>query len=518
MSGNPKTTVIGFDARARIAAGAEKLARAVATTHGPLGGTALIDRFSGLLATKDGLTVAREIFLSDPVENLGARILLDACVKVNDEAGDGTTAAAVLAAALVRDGLRRVAGGTPASVVARQMDDEVAAAAAFVRGLAVPVSGRSGIERVALVAGNGDEEIARLMADACMAVGKDGTVAVEDSKGVDSVLELKEGFALDRGGLDFVEEGTERTIEGALVAVALRPLSSVDDVRDLLETASQWPQNELVLFAPSVVGDAARAVKLNDAKKVVRCAVVQTGGHRAQETLEDVAALAGATPADEAAGRNLRAWDAEWFGAFRKVLVRRRSCLLEAYADKASFAAARVASLKAELTTAASDFDADRLRERIAKLTGGFAVLKVGGVTEAAMKERRARVEDVLGAVRAALRGGVVPGGGVAAFLAARASGREDGPFGAPLRSLAARAGMPWPAVAPRPGAGAWKGWDFAIGRFRDLSDDPLVADAALAVEAGIVAAGSVARTIVMSDAAIVPAWPARPVGRPGRR
>jgi chaperonin GroEL len=495
----------------KLLSGALQVAKAVATTHGPLGRTALIHRMSGLIDTKDGLTVAREIFLPDPVENLGARILQEACIRVNTEAGDGTTATAIMAATMLKEGFKAIAAGDSPTKLVAGMDVAVSEACAFIRNLAVPVNGKNAIERIALVAGNGDEEIAGLMADACMAIGKDGTVAVEDGQGVDSSLEFKEGFEFPKGTANpaFLTGQSERVLDDALVAVTTLPLHTINDVKDILETASQWPRNGLVVFAPAILGDALRTMLLNDTKNVVKCVAVQVPGHRTREFLDDVVALSGATLVDPSAGMSNQVWNAEWFGTLRKVVVKKESAFLEAYDEKAQNTRNQIARLKTESERLTSSFDKDRFKERIARLSGGLAILKVGGVTEAALKERRARVEDMLGAVRASLKGGIVPGGGVACFLASKVKNRiVSTALMAPIKSLARNADMHWMSITPLAGMDPWTGWDFVQNRLRNLAEDPLIADAALAVEAGIRAAGSVARTLLLADATVThPAW-----------
>jgi len=506
MPGHPKDILFGFEARQRLLSGARQVAKAVATTHGPLGKTTMIQRMSGLITTKDGLTVAREIGLPDPVENMGAKMIQEACFKVNSEAGDGTTATAVLALALMEEGHKEVVSGKAPVMVATEIDSAVDQACKFIRNLSVPVVGRKAIEQIAFIAGNGDAEIARLMADACMAVGKDGTIAIEDGKGVDSSLEFKEGLEIPKGAASYVFLGkdTERVMEGALIAVISKPLLVLDDVKELLEMASQWPENGLVIFAPTILGEALRTLTLNDSKGVVKNIAVQAPGYRTTEFLEDVAALSGAVLVNPFAGLNHQVWDSTWFGSLRKATIKSSSSLLEAYDDNSERIRNHVARLKGGLNHT-SDFEKDHLRQRIAKLTGGLAILKVGGVTEAALKERRARVEDILGAVQAALKGGIVPGGGVAFLLASRAlgTGIVAKALMSPINSLARHANLPGSAIYPAEDSDPWEGWDFIQARKRNLAEHPLVADAALAVEASIRAAGSVARTLVLSSVTI---------------
>lgn len=527
MSRNVTT---GMDTRSRMLQGALQMAKAVGVTYGPYGRTCMLDRAQGLLATKDGVTVAREIVLDDPIANQGALILRDACLKVNDDVGDGTTSVAILAAEMIREGHRMVTAGMDPNSMIRGMNAARDQALQLVEDLAVPVSQQSELTHVAMIASNGDDDIARCMAEACMAAGRDGTVIIEDGQGIDTSLEFKEGMEIDRGPLSsvFLGASNERTMDGPLVAIVNAELRTVDDVRDVLETSSQWAPRELLLIALSVSGDALATLTLNHSKGIVKCCAVQCPGfgfHRS-DYLQDIAALTGATFIDPAAGMDHRVWNGEWFGALRKAAIRHKATVMEAYPEASETIQARIRELRAAEAHSVSDYDRDRFKERAAKLGGCMAVLRIGGLTEAAMKERRARVEDALGAVRAALRDGVVPGSGIAYLYAGNSLGSAsstDESWNAgwkimvralryPATMLLDNAGFEGRAIVELiPGhsdGNPWIGWDVHQKRMRDLAAEPLIIDPTAVVTSVIRAATSVATTLLTVETSITQASP----------
>ena len=521
---------IGLEARAKLLAGAKMLVKTVAVTYGPLGRTTLLDRMAGLLATKDGVTVAREIVLPDPAMNLGAQTVKQSCLLVNEQVGDGTTTAAIIAGSLLEQGHKLVAAGHDPMQIVRGIRGAASQAAAIIGDLAVPIESQKELEWVALVASNGDEEVAHNLAEACMAVGKDGTISIEDGHSVGIELEFKDGMEIDKGVVSpgFLrgqEDG--RVIEGPLVAVIGSPLREVEDVQHVLEESSQWPQNDLILFAESVEGQALTTMLVNDAKEVVKCVACNAPGFgdKKKGYLRDIAALAGATFVDPAAGMSVnKAFDSEWFGSLRKVTVRRRGAVLVAYTEAQDTIKERITGLRRELAETGSEYDQDRLTERIAKLAGGLCIMRIGGFSEAALKERRARVEDALGSVQSALEHGVVPGGAVAYLTIAEDIvygecltdvGRKAGydilceALRAPLIQLADNAGLEG-RVVERQVASAregdeygWIGLDLQQGKIRDLAEDPSVFDPAPVVLSVIDAAVSAATTLLTVEVSI---------------
>ena len=521
-----KNILSGQSARSRLLAGANKMARAVSTTYGPLGRTCVMDRMGGLLITKDGVTVAREIELPDHIENQGAAILKNACIRVNDSVGDGTTTVAIIASSIMAEGHKMIlTGGVDPMGMVRGINagrDKVIEA---VRNMVHVISTQEELQRVAMLASNGDMEVSSNLAEACMAVGKDGTVTVEDGVGLETTLEFREGMEIDQGPCSelFLNGGSDRTINSPLVAVIHSRLRSLADVQDLMETASQWPDNELVVFCLIAEAEALSVMTVNNSKGVMKCIAIGAPGvqFRKVEYLEDIAAMSGATMVDQNAGMDHRKWDPEWFGTFKQISVNAKSTVMASIPEAQVAIDDRIEALHAQESSSVSDYDRDRLKERMAKLSGGLAVLKVGGATELAMKERRARVEDALGAVRASLRSGVVPGGGISYLRASQLMDiTGDGSFfvgqtvlksalARPLIVLANNAGENGHLIVDkvmdkwRHNDSGWFGWDATTSQYRDLSDDPLVMDPTDVVIAVINAAVSVATTLLTVETAI---------------
>jgi chaperonin GroEL len=530
-----REVTIGDDARKRLLEGAQMLCKAVSVTFGPKGRTVLLDRFGGLLTTKDGVTVAREVTLEDPIQNQGAQIIKEACVTVNEEVGDGTTTTAVLAAEILKEGHKLILAGMDPKQVIQGMRAAQTSAIKVLYSICMGIKTQGELEQVALIASNHDEEIAQNLAKACMAVGKDGTVSIEDSPSIECTLEFKEGMDLDKGAASpafFEGNDQERVIEGPLVAVVNAEIKEFEDVREILETASQWPQNELIIFALGYGNQALTTMTINNKKGVLKCCALNTPGIGAQkvETLKDIAALSGADFCDPAAGYNSEFWDADWFGSLRKITIKHSNALLQAYPEARETLQQRIDWLKAEDKHSTSDYDSDRIKERLAKLSGGLAIFKVGGATETALKERRARVEDALGAVQAALREGVVPGGG-SAYLAASITATENMPsdpdhpdylagykavtraLQRPVAALVENAGKSGPVVVETlretmknkiegvdPATLMWVGYDILTDEFRSFND--LMDPTSVAI-ASIRAAVSVSSTLLTVEASI---------------
>lgn len=512
-----KTVCYGTTARTKLLRGAEALSKTVAVTYGPGGRTVLIQRFAGHFSTKDGMTVSQEVSLSDPVENLGCQLLKQACLQVNKECGDGTTSTAILAGALLREGHKRVVAGEHPRDVVNRIEADAAQACSFARVCSRSVNTQADLNRVALIACNGDAEIAEHLSEACMAVGKDGSILIVDGVKTETVLELKEGMEFDRGAVhpNFIAlnardadgaEAGEVVLEGALVAVSSVFLRSIEDVRSMLEESTQWPDNPLLILAPSVEGIALTTLIINyNPKKRVKnlCPVTAPGmPHQKFDNLKDIAALTGATLVDPAAGMNHQKWQPEWFGTVRRATITKDKTLLEAYPEHHEFVEARLVELRREYDRLPSGFEKDQLRARMGKLSGGVAFLRVGGITEAARKERRARIEDALGAVQAALRGGVVPGAGATySWIADRLpTGCLQTALRSPLQVLLRNAGETSLPPTQQPD---WFGWDFVQRVPRDLSQDPMIADPTEVVVAVIRAAVSVATTLLLVETSI---------------
>jgi chaperonin GroEL len=529
----PKQIDAHLKARNKLLRGARLLAKTVAVTYGPKGRTVMLDRLAGLLATKDGVTVAREVVLPDPVESMGAETLKEACIKVNEQVGDGTTTVAIVAASLLEECHRLVAAGFDPMRIAEGVKSAAERGVQIVEDMALPIESQDHLEHVALVASNGDEEIAKALAEACLAVGNDGTISVQDGVSVGIDLEFKDGMEIDKGAVSpgFLREsgGVERLVEGPLIAVFGGALREAEDVQHVLEESSQWASNDLVIFSESVEGKALSTMLVNDAQDVVRSVAVNAPGFgpKREGYLRDIAALSGATFIDPSLFDFRKRFDPEWFGSLRKITIKQRSSVLEAYDEAQDTIRERIAELKREAGALSSDYDQDQHAERIAKLAGGLCVMRIGGPTEIALKERRGRVEDALGSVRGALEQGVVPGAGSAYLTVAECLPNEhDGSEGglgweafakalkAPLAAIASNAGhdgraVAWRATTVRESHGeypidwCWIGWDARVEDFRDLREDPRVIDPAPVVKSVIKTAASVAATLLTSEISI---------------
>lgn len=496
--------------RNKILKGAQTLARAVSATYGPHGRIALIDRGAGaILGTKDGVTVARDISLPDPVEDIGAKIMQDACLTVNNAVGDGTTSTAVMSLAILEEGHKLITAGYSVAEICKQLDAGMEQAIKALLPHAVEVEAQETIERVAMIATNGDVDVSSKIAEATMVVGRDGTLTVEDGKSLHIELDYVEGIELESGAasLTFLQGEAERHIDRPLVAVVAKHLRTVEDIRSILEDASQWPNHPLVLFCEHIEGEALTTMTVNDSQGTIKCVAVNAPGfaHRKKDFLKDIAAVSGAVFVDDEVGQE---WDDSCFGGLEKIVVREKTTTLESSEAAEEGIAQRVEEIKAQARHNTSEYDADRTKERIAKLTGGLCVLRVGGVTEAEMKERRARIEDALGAVSAALDGGIVPGGGKAYALAAEgvtASPVLRKALLKPLFTLTANAGLSGDnIVAEASKVEAWEGFDFKSQTWRDYSMEPAIIDPVNVAIEVIKASVSVGKMLLSIEKAVV--------------
>jgi chaperonin GroEL len=519
----------GSEARRKLLAGAHTLAKCVGITYGPGGRIVMLDRPHGLLATKDGVTVAREIEVEDPVENLGCSILKTACIKVNDEVGDGTTSTAVISEAILREGQKLIEAGAAPIQLQRGLQAAAQHCYEFISTLAVPVEDQATLERVAMIASNGDEEVSEKMAEGCMAVGKDGTLTIEDGNTIGITLIFKEGMEIDRGVASnhLLKGQNERIIEGPLVAVVGQDLRTVEDIKDLMEVASQWPDNELLIIAQHIDGDALKTVVMNDNAGVMRCVAINAPGFqdRKKDSLKDIAALTGADYVDPLLGYDIKKWNPEWFGGLRKATIEAKKSIFVAYDEAEEGIEARIAEVKAEKLHARSEYDRDKINERLAKLSGGLCIMQVGGYTESEMKERRARIEDALGSVQAALRTGVVPGAGSTYLACSHSLAQVDlsdkeldfqsgwkvlmRALQRPLQVLVSNAGGRADYMIDRLLAefketgDFWTGWDVKNGGTRNLAEGDLVVDPQAVSLNVIEAAVSAAGTLLTVEASL---------------
>ena len=407
------------EARAGLLAGVEKLAAAVKSTLGPRGRNAVIDKsWGGPTVTKDGVTVAEEIELTDKAENMGAQLVKEAASKTSDKAGDGTTTSTVLAEALFKEGLRQVTAGVDANALVRGMKKAVAAAAADIARQSKPVQGKQDITNVATISANNDPEIGKIMADAMEKVGKDGVITVEEGKALDTYVDVVEGMQFDRGYLspNFITNPDEMLVEldKALILVYEDKISNIQKLVPLLEKVQQ-SKKPLLIIAEDVEGEALSTLVINKLRGVLNvCAVKAPGyGDRRKAMLGDIAALTGADAIMKDLGVELDAVELSQLGMAKKITIDGDNTTIIEGAGESSAIQGRIAQIRNEIGTTTSDYDREKLQERLAKLAGGVAQINVGAASEAELKEKKARVEDALHATRAAVEEGIVPGGGV---------------------------------------------------------------------------------------------------------
>ncbi len=426
----PKQLKFDEEARAALLKGINIMAEAVKATLGPKGRNVVIDKkFGSPTITKDGVTVAKEIELKDPYEDMGAQMLKEVASKTSDIAGDGTTTATVLAQAIFREGLRNVTAGANPMGLRRGIAAAVEAVTEELKKLSKSTKDKKEIAQVATIASNNDKTIGNLIAEAMEKVGKDGVITVEESKSADTVLDVVEGMQFDRGYLSpyFVTdaERMECVLEDALILIHEKKISVMKDMLPLLEQVARAGK-PLLIIAEDVEGEALATLVVNKLRGTLHtCAVKAPGfGDRRKAMLEDIAILTGGKAITEDLGIKLENIKLEDLGRAKKVVVDKDNTTIVEGSGKASAIEGRIKQIRAQIDETTSDYDREKLQERLAKLAGGVAVIKVGAATETAMKEKKARVEDALNATRAAVEEGIVPGGGVALLRASKAIDR----------------------------------------------------------------------------------------------
>jgi chaperonin GroEL len=408
------------NARAALKRGVDKLADAVKVTLGPKGRNVVIDKkFGSPTVTKDGVTVAKEIELDDPVENMGAQMLKEVASKTSDIAGDGTTTATVLAQAIFREGLKNVTSGVNPMSIKRGIDQAVAVVVENLKKLSTPTKGKTEIAQVGTISANNDKEIGNLIADAMEKVGKDGVITVEEAKGLETTLETVDGMQFDRGYLSpyFVTDPDkmEAILEDPLILIHDKKISTMKDLLPVLEKVAQAGKSLLVI-AEDVEGEALATLVVNKIRGTLRvCAVKAPGfGDRRKAMLDDIATLTGGKVISEEVGFKLENAVLSDLGRAKRVVVDKDNTTIVDGAGKRADIEGRIKQIRQQIETTTSDYDKEKLQERLAKLAGGVAIINVGAATETEMKEKKARVEDALHATRAAVEVGIVPGGGVA--------------------------------------------------------------------------------------------------------
>jgi chaperonin GroEL len=464
-----KQLMFDDQARARMLAGVEKLANAVAVTMGPTGRNVIIDKsFGGPTVTKDGVTVAKEIELEDRFENMGAKLVVEVAQKTSDLAGDGTTTATVLARAIFKEGLRNIAAGSNPSAIRRGIDKAVDAAVDKLHQMAKPVSSRDEVANVGAISANNDMSIGSLLAQSLERVGKDGVITVEEGKTAETSVEYVDGMQFDKGYVSpyFINTPSDMscTLENALVFMYDKKISNIRDLIPLLEKVSTSGQ-PLLIIAEDVDAEALTLLVVNKLRGTINvCAVKAPGfGDRRKAMLGDIAVLTGGTFISEDLGIQLEKVSLEHLGRAKKVVVdKNNTTIVEGGGDRKSIDQ-RVSQIRAQIEQTDSEYDKEKFQERLAKLAGGVAVISVGAETEADMKQKKARVEDALHATRAAVEEGILPGGGVALLrctdavskIVSSLSGDEKTgadiilrALEAPLRQIADNAGIDGSVVA----------------------------------------------------------------------
>ncbi len=517
-----KTLLYDENARRALERGVDKVANAVKVTLGPKGRNVVLDKKWGSpTITKDGVTVAKEIELEDPYENMGAQLCKEVASKTNDVAGDGTTTATVLAQAIVTEGLRYVAAGGNPIAVKRGIDHAVDAVIAHIKKTAKPIKDKEQVRFVATIAGN-DKEIGEQVAEAMDKVGKDGVITVEESKGRETSLEIVEGMQFDRGYISpyFVTnpERMEAVMENPLILIHEKKISSALDLLPFRERAAQ-SRRPILIIAEDIEGDALATVVLNKIRGVLQIAAVKAPGfgERRKAMLEDIGILTNGTFISEDLGQTLENVALDMLGTAKKVVITKEDTTIIEGAGKKADVMGRISQIKAQIETTDSNYDKEKLQERLAKLSGGVAVIKVGASTETELKEKKHRYEDALSATRAAVEEGIVPGGGVTLLSAQKALDalKSDGDektgitivrraLESPLRTIAENAGLEGSVIVEQVrNAKPGEGLDAQSGKIVDMVKKGIV-DPAKVVRSTIQNAASIAGLVLTTEALVV--------------
>lgn len=535
----------GSDARTALKRGVDQLADAVKVTLGPKGRNVVIDKkFGAPTMTKDGVTVAKEIELENPLENMGAQMVREVASKTSDVAGDGTTTATVLAQAIVREGLKNVAAGANPMDLKRGVDLAVGSVVAGLKELSrsIDKTSKKEIAQVGAISANNDPVIGDLIADAMMKVGSDGVITVEEAKGTETQIEVVEGMQFDRGYLSpyFVTdaETMEAALENPMILIHDKKISAMKDLLPVLEKVAQTGSPILVI-AEDVEGEALATLVVNKLRGTLRvCSVKAPGfGDRRKSMLEDIAVLTGGTVISEEQGYKLENATLSYLGKAKKVTIDKDNTTIVEGAGKKEEIKKRINEIKAQIDKTTSDYDKEKLQERLAKLSGGVAVLKIGAATEVEMKEKKARVEDALHATRAALEEGIVPGGGVAylrtmAKLDSVKAPNEDQETGVeivrraleePIRQIVANTGLEPSVVVNKVKEGkADFGFNALTEQYENLIQSGVI-DPTKVTRIAIENASSVASLLLTTEATVVekpeekkPAHPGMPPGGMG--
>jgi chaperonin GroEL len=520
----PKQLLFDDNARAKLLKGVEKLAGAVAVTMGPTGRNVIIDKsFGGPTVTKDGVTVSKEVDLEDAFENMGAKLVNEVASKTSDLAGDGTTTATVLARAIFREGTRNVAAGSNPTAVRRGIDKAVTAAVERLMQIARKVERPEEVAQVGAISANNDRSIGDLLAEALQRVGKDGVITVEEGKTTETTVRFVDGMQFDKGFVSpyFVNKPAEMIcqLDDALILIHEKKISNLRELLPLLEKVAQSGK-PLLIIAEDVDGDALTALVVNKLRGVLNiCASKAPGfGDRRKAMLGDIATLTGGTLISEDLGLKLESLDLSHLGRAKKITVDKNETTIVQGAGKQDDVQARVHQLRTQIEGTESEYDREKLQERLAKLTGGVAIVSVGAGTEAEMKQKKARVEDALHATRAAVEEGIVPGGGVAllrcreAVEKARSQAKGDEKIGvdivlhsleAPIRQIAENGGIDGAVVADEVADKDLNmGYDANKGEYVDMLKAGII-DPVKVVRVALTNAASIAGLMLTTEALV---------------
>ncbi len=508
-----KQLLYSEDARKKLLKGVQQLANAVKVTMGPTGRCVILEKsYGGPRVTKDGVTVSKEVELKDPFENMGAKMVNEVASKTSDVAGDGTTTATVLAEAVFGEGMKAVTGGANPMAVKRGVDLAVEAVVENLKKMSRPVKTKGEMEQVATIAANSDSEIGKMLADAMEKVGKDGVITVEEAKTIETALEFVEGMQFDKGFQSpyFITntQTMEVELEDPYILIHEKKISNLREMLPLLERTAQIAK-PLLVISEEVEGEALAALVVNKLRGVLQVAAVKAPGFgdRRKAMMQDIAILTGGKFVSEDLGVKLETVGLDDMGRAKKVVIDKDNCTIVRGAGKKSEIQARIEQIRKQIEQTTSDYDREKLQERLAKLTGGVAVINVGAATEAEMKEKKARVEDALHALRAAVEEGVLPGGGVAllrsvsALENVRKNAKGDEKFGveiivkaleSPMRTIAANSGVDgFVAVAEAKEKAANVGFNALTREYEDM------------YKAGIVDPTKVTRSALQNAASI---------------
>ncbi len=512
-------------ARQRMLQGIEKLANAVAVTMGPTGRNVIIDKsFGGPTVTKDGVTVAKEVELEDRFENMGAKLVNEVASKTSDIAGDGTTTATVLARAIFREGLRNIVAGSNAAAIRRGIEKAAEVVREHLMKMAMPVSNKKeDITNVGAISANNDRAIGQLLADALEKVGKDGVITVEESKSTETTLEVVEGLQFDKGFISpyFITNPAEMEceLENALILIYEKKITNIRDILPVLEKISQQGR-PLLIIAEDIEGEALTTLVVNKLRGVLNiCAVKAPGfGDRRKAMLGDIAVLTGGTFVSEDLGIQLEKVGLEHLGKAKRITVTKNDTTVVQGGGKSTDIQQRISQLRRQIEETDSEYDREKLQERLAKMAGGVAVISVGAETEADMKQKKARVEDALHATRAAVEEGILPGGGVAllrsreAVQAARSSVKGDERIGfdiieralsAPLRQIVDNSGVDGSVVADEVASRNTNiGYDANTGEYVDMLKAGII-DPVKVVRTALTNAASIAGLLLTTEALV---------------